>query len=405
MKSYKNNPFDDASIQIPDAISPRYEVKPSNDLRDRILQAAAQQGVAAPKSRTTTHLWRWGSAVLSAAAVVLLAVVISGQAPVYAARKYLEGAVQAMSDLRSLHMELRIRTVGHESFEYTDPRADFIRHNVVVSYGEPTVWRIEKSDRKILWNGLKSYQWIPTLRSGWVSDVELADGFVEYLINPTRLLEGEILVARHTKGADYELTELPDGICLVVTMPAQGDFAASDYMLNTSLLETNTRRTYHFDKQSGRLRYAHIEGLFPEGERTLLETELIRYDVPVDTALLTALPDEIEWSELAAPEGNGLLCGIEPEEAARRIFTAMHDWDEELLDVALHFYKGEAWKVVKRHYKRVELLHVGKAFRSGAYVGWFVPCRVRKADGSIEELNLALRNDNRDTIWLVDGGL
>lgn len=43
--------------------------------------------------------------------------------------------------------------------------------------------------------------------------------------------------------------------------------------------------------------------------------------------------------------------------------------------------------------------------RSGNYPGLFIPCRLQMADGSTEELHLALRNDNPQRSWVVDGGL
>lgn len=42
---------------------------------------------------------------------------------------------------------------------------------------------------------------------------------------------------------------------------------------------------------------------------------------------------------------------------------------------------------------------------SGAYPGYFVPCRLLKRSGEEVEINLALRNDNPNQVWLVDGGL
>lgn len=404
-----NQPYDEMTNQVIEALRPHHDLKPSATLRDRMLQAAERElDLQQPNSTKpfTLRLWRWGGALLSAAAAIALAVVMVGHSPAYAARKYLEGAVKAMSETKSLEIALRIRTLEEENFEYTHPQADFVPHKVKVVYGTPTLWRIEKGGRTMLYNGVKGYQWISSTQSGWVMEGEYSDGMVDLLTHPNRLLEAEIALARSTRDASYEMTEYPGSICLVVEMPAQGDYSESDYQLNTSILESNTRRTYHFDRESGRLTYACIIGVFDQGERVLLEIDSIRYDEPIDIVALTALPNDFVWSEHTIPETNHtILSGISPEEAARQVLTAMQNWDKQTLNVALHFYPGHAHEIIKDHYKGVELLEVGKAFRSGAYPGVFVPCRIRKPDGTKEELQLALRNDNRQQIWLVDGGL
>ena len=46
-----------------------------------------------------------------------------------------------------------------------------------------------------------------------------------------------------------------------------------------------------------------------------------------------------------------------------------------------------------------------KAVKSGLYPGRFVKCKVVLPNGKKETLTLALRNDNKQGVWLVDGGL
>lgn len=390
---------------IPDELKPKQQVAPSTALSERILNLASEQANPVKKVPLSQKLWRWGAPILSAAAVVAFAVVMIGQRPAYAARKYFEGAIHAMSNLQSMYLSLQIRTLPHENFSYIDPQADFVEHRVQVLYGEKESWRIEKLDRVALYNGVQTYQWVPTMKCGWYSEGENTDDLTEVLIDPRLLMQAEIELAKHTRGASYELTELPDGICLVVEMPALGDFSQSDYMLNTSILESHTRRTYHFDRTTGRLTYAHIVGLLADGERTLLESGSIHYNEPIDRTALTTLPEGISWSSLVFTESNRDLCGVSPKEAAHQIIVAMESWDEELLRSALHYFQGPALLVVKQHYKGVKLLAMEEPFRSGAYPGYFVPCRLLKRSGEEVEINLALRNDNPNQVWLVDGGL
>ena len=53
----------------------------------------------------------------------------------------------------------------------------------------------------------------------------------------------------------------------------------------------------------------------------------------------------------------------------------------------------------------VEVQSIGKSFKSGLYAGRFVKCKVVLADGTKENLTLALRNDNKHKVWLLDGGI
>ena len=79
--------------------------------------------------------------------------------------------------------------------------------------------------------------------------------------------------------------------------------------------------------------------------------------------------------------------------------------DETLLDEALHHYGSGVHKQLEARYGGLAIIAAGKAVRSGKYPGFFVPCKVRLANGETEKLMLALRNDNPERCWLVDGGL
>ena len=104
-------------------------------------------------------------------------------------------------------------------------------------------------------------------------------------------------------------------------------------------------------------------------------------------------------------EASSPLIGIEADEAAEIILKAMQTWDMNILNTAMALFKGDLMKVVEERYKGVEVRSIGKAQSSGLYPGKFVKCKVIMPDGSKETLRLALRNDNRQGVWVVDGGL
>ena len=94
--------------------------------------------------------------------------------------------------------------------------------------------------------------------------------------------------------------------------------------------------------------------------------------------------------------------GIPAEKAVEKAFAAMHDWDTTVLNVVLMEYDI---KELKKQYEGCQLMGHKEAFHSGRYVGVFVPCRIKMKDQSIRELNVAIRKDNKQKVWLFDGGI
>ena len=82
----------------------------------------------------------------------------------------------------------------------------------------------------------------------------------------------------------------------------------------------------------------------------------------------------------------------------------MSEWNTEILNVAMQYYK-EFMPKLESIYKGMEIISIGKPVKSGLYAGEFVECEVILPNGKKETLVLALRNDNDAKIWLLDGGL
>lgn len=392
-----------AATEALDAVTPRSIPRASDELRNRILTAAA----SATQPRRS-RIYRFFGTAAAAAAILAGALLLSVRTPAYAARKHFGSAAAAMNDLQTLRIALRIRTTPHENFSYTNPALPPIPCTVTVEYGDPLRWRIEKSGRIVLCDGESVRMWLPQFGEGWrrrAENYHLEEEF-DMLLNLRQLLLAEQALASRTKGAHYEITEEGDAVRLTVRMPARGDFSQSDYSLNSSIAESNTLREYRFDKENGRLLDLRITAILPDDSRSvLLESVGIAYDEPVDRRTLTACPEGIEWIDLAAPLAGTQLVGMTAEEAATRILQAMGSWDETLLDEALHYYGSGARKQLQARYGGLTVIAADKAVRSGEYPGLFVPCKVVLANGQTEKLMLALRNDNPEKCWLVDGGL
>ena len=409
------NLYSSTDEQIISMLTPQVEVKPSADMRSRILAAANQQAVQ-QKARPR-RLRYWLGAAASAAAVVAIAITLTLNSPAYAARKYFSLALVVMQQAKTMIMTGKLRTEAEEPIDYINPQAAFVPATIKVIYDEPMLFSIEKEGgRAVLYKGADGtgdyvYQWsnFNNTLSGWKSQHA---GFVnkemEAILNPRILLETEYRIAESNKGTDYEIIEVGEMVIVRVSTTAQGDYSQSDYRLNTSLAEANTLREYTFDKNTGLLHKLRIVIMIDDKPVTIMESESIDYNEPLTVADLydKALFDSITFNDMSIhAEASSPLIGIEADKAAEIILKAMQTWDMNILNTAMTLYKGDTMKVLASRYKGVEVKSIGKAQSSGLYPGKFVKCKVVMPDGSKETLMLALRNDNKQGVWVVDGGL
>ena len=409
------NLYSSTDEQIISMLTPQVEVKPSADMRSRILAAADQQAVQ-QKARPR-RLRYWLGAAASAAAVVAIAITLTLNSPAYAARKYFSLALVVMQQAKTMIMTGKLRTEAEEPIDYINPQADFVPATIKVIYDEPMLFSIEKEGgRAVLYKGADGtgdyvYQWsnFNNTLSGWKSQHA---GFVnkemEAILNPRILLETEYRIAESNKGTDYEIIEVGEMVIVRVATTAQGDYSQSDYRLNTSLAEANTLREYTFDKNTGLLHKLRIVIMIDDKPVTIMESESIDYNEPLTVADLydKALFESITFNDMSIrAEASSPLIGIEADKAAEIILKAMQTWDSEILNTAMFYFKGDLMKVVEARYKGLEVKSIGKPFSSGLYPGKFIKCKVTMPDGSKETLVLALRNDNKQRVWVVDGGL
>lgn len=408
----KTQEYDKQSEQIIDMLTPKMEVKPSADLRGRILRASKQQAEQqAEKPRRRTPLY-WLGTIASAAAVIAIAITLTLNTPAYAARRYFSEALTVAEDIRTMVMQLSVRTEKDEPIDYIHPSHDFIPATIKVIYDEPMLWSIEKKDgRTVLFKGGNQlYEWLNggDKGIGWVKYYDgYPDSDLAVFLDPRLLLEAELRTAERNRGTKYATYDNGETVVVSVTTIAQGDFSESEYMLNTSILEANTIREYTFAKATGELLKLRIDFIIDSQPVTVIESEVIRYNEPMsaddlyDEALLESVA--FQTADIEGAESSPLACHS-ADEAAKIILDAMSDWDTEILSTAMCYYR-DFMPTLEAKYKGLKVKSVKKAVKSGLYPGRFVECQVILANGEKERLVLALRNDNSSHIWLLDGGL
>ncbi len=395
------------------SVTPTEPVTPAADFRARVLKAVRRQEAAGTRPAASTpslsssprrrRLLRWMAGGLSAAAVLAVALTVGLHTPLRAARQSLRQAVVSMNDVQQVAVHFRVRTDPRENFAYTDARLDLLPHTLQIIYRPEMVWRLEKAGRTICSDGKTLYQWLPDQQEGWIGTP--ADSAALLLQLDPRLLLMREQAAATAQKAVYRVERADSEVLLTVTAPARGNFSQSDYMRNTSIAESSTRREYRFDAGTGRLLSGRILLLTPQGERTIVAIDRIDYDVALDTTALMERPEGVDWIDTRRPVEGNRLAGIGAAEAGRLILQAFRTWDRGVLDEALFSYGESSRLQLRDRYAGSAVVEIADPVHSGLYPGLFLPCKLLLPDGSAVRLTLALRNDNPQGVWLVDGGL
>jgi hypothetical protein len=132
----------------------------------------------------------------------------------------------------------------------------------------------------------------------------------------------------------------------------------------------------------------------------VFEITSIRYNEPLPGRLFTLeLPADVSWMGTAADLPVSGEIPATPREAALAFFegAAAGDWQR----VASVFQVDDR---LKRAYGGIQVVSVGEPFQSGSYPGWFVPYEIRMSGGHVKKHNLAVRNDNPQKRFILDGG-
>ena len=393
--------------KIIDALTPHCSFRASDGLKERVLAEARRE--TEKESRRTRPLFTRlrAAAAFAAAAAVLLALFVINPAEMYranAAGRLLDAAAEIFGSTPSFGMTIEVRTLPQENFSYIDADAKFVRHELTV---EPSTgrWRLAKPMRVAVCGGGDIRVYNPETALGTIfpaGSTGVIEDFAQ-MLDPYMMLLQEEARVRDNRNYSCQKVVAGDVITLTVNAPAEGDFTNA-YLRNTTISQSDTRRAYRFDRESGRLLEMQIDLWRDKKAVTILRITDIAYGKPVDAAAF-AVPAGIEWLDkrVSSPaDGESQFVGITPEQAVEKMFAAMRTWDEGVLKEVLAYYHLDA---LKRRYEGCRLIAHKQHFRSGIYGGVFVPCRIVFADGRKEDIVVAVRNDNERGAWLADGGI
>lgn len=415
--------YADEMCRTLDCLTPRHSPESPAAFRQKMQHLQQKAAALADESASTrgrrSRMWR---AVAVVALVVgcgallslfLLPSRLSARQPLAPAEASAYFARALSAQPRTLQIELSIRTPRSENFAAIDADSAFVTHRITtLREGNRLLWRIAKQGgRTAVCDGERQWMWSPGFDVCVTGPA--TSGFVEYLsvlLRPEEILAAEQEAAERGEGIGYELQETDYETRLTVNAPRQGAIRRGTG-LDHALGSAENTRQYVFDRASGRLKSFRITLRRNGRDVEVARSESIRYDEPVDRALLLALPElppladgsERQWHDVSREESEGIARRRSARTAARRIGEAFARGS--LAPVAAAFGSYPDTVQLLRVYGGMTVEEVGDAYRSGSYVGYYVPLRCTLKDGRKVTLRLALRNDNPARAWTVDGGI
>lgn len=363
------------------------------------------------KTKITHRLWRYAAAV----AIFLFGFVIGWNhlfsTPAVAddaKLTFLQQSIQSVQNVGSFQMEVYARTTQQENFATFDPTMPFVKIDIkLLRQNDFLFYRVEKANgRTVVSDGRNQYMWIPNvlyLKGSQESD------FLEHFANlifPERLLTIQKSAIKLSN--ENKMTQVESDSTIVLTVDGVEKNSDLRQLFETGkmddcrLIVENT-----FTKNDGLLRFVKLWVIKDGKKILLLHIDNIRYNVMLNKGEITRLPTA-EWTDITeqrATSSNRLkqLQNETPQQAAKRILNAIiADKDSQAAE-ALVYYKSILPQLI--HKLKGCKVSAFETRKDSSYVGVYVFYTLTTPEGNREKRHIAIRNDNEQHIWIVDGGL
>ena len=363
------------------------------------------------KTKITHRLWRYAAAV----AIFLFGFVIGWNhlfsTPAVAddaKLTFLQQSIQSVQNVGSFQMEVYARTTQQENFATFDPAMPFVKIDIkLLRQNDFLFYRVEKANgRTVVSDGRNQYMWIPNvlyLKGSQESD------FLEHFANlifPERLLTIQKSAIKLSN--ENKMTQVESDSTIVLTVDGVEKNSDLRQLFETGkmddcrLIVENT-----FTKTDGLLRFVKLWVIKDGKKNLLLHIDNIRYNVMLNKGEITRLPTA-EWTDITeqrTTSSNRLkqLQNETPQQAAKRILNAIiADKDSQAAE-ALIYYKSILPQLI--HKLKGCKVSAFETRKDSSYVGVYVFYTLTTPEGNREKRHIAIRNDNEQHIWIVDGGL
>jgi len=394
-------------------IKPTMQIQASINLKSSIMNEIKN---SENKSRFTLLKSKW-SKVAAVASVILFALFFvpllnskkaDFSTDASAAEALLSKSITSLQQLKSLYAEFKIRTLDGDNFELIDVNSDFVKH-YLWKKSNPEKWKIQKPGRTVLNDGVNQYLYVNNKLSLKLPLTTNLIDWLKILLNPNQIMEAEKKMAQ-TQKADYKIEKKDNTTVLTIKAKALGNYQNSDYMLNSSVIESNNTRVYSFDDVTNRL--ISMQVFIEKDNKSYLIFDLtdIKYDEDISENVFTInLPSGMVWKDKTEPEPiqSEEFKNMNSEGIAKMFFESLSNLDFKTMSMVAPEISDIISKNEdsKNEFKNLKIISIGKSFKSGLYPGEFVPYEIKFKNGETKKMNLAVRNDNKNKAWKVDGGI
>lgn len=352
---------------------------------------------------------------LATAAVIIMAVALSinlwdKSIPTASAAQVLQDAIDAVSDLWSVHMKAQMRTRPSDNFSNIGLNYDFVEIKMWkrTNTNREVQWRVEKPGRVLLMDGQKTIMLIRP-NHGALEERPLPlgcyDSWSGRLLNVHDLLDNELQWTKNKYDREICLwhKEIEGRDKLILEVEVAAAVPEGDYLRNSFITDSDHLKVYQFDAETKLLEGLQVYVHTVDEDVLIFEVTDIEYNKEIDDGVFALdLPENMIWyREPEILPDSEKYEKMTPKEAAEAFFQACADenWEEVLKFKT--YSRVPEWL---RKYGGLEIISIGEPFQSEGYardgLGWFVPYEIRLRP---VERNIQLSNANSAGRFVITG--
>lgn len=317
-------------------------------------------------------------------------------------------AIGCVQNVGSFQMDIYVRTLPAENFQYIDEKADFVRVNVkLMRQDGQTLYRVEKEGgRTVVCDGESQYMWDDKrfLKGGKETNFLERFGNIIYPEKFLAMQDSSICLSDKNK---VERTET-DSTVTVVTESYEKNMDLQQLFDKGKMADSRIIMENVFSKNDGLLRDMKMYIENGAGKHLIMYCNDIQYNTMMNRSALVALPEVDGWQMAdidisISKTRSAMLQKENAQQAAQRIINSIISGDERLASEALYYYKDSYADLYKKFKDCTASDFVVREEKN--YAGVYVFYTLATADGKCEKKHIAIRRDNEQRVWIVDGGL
>ncbi len=275
-----------------------------------------------------------------------------------------------------------------------------------IIFEQPAIWKYSSKNKWYIFDGNYAYWYSNAYKKCYVNtkidDSDLGR-FNALFLKPTTFLETVQKIAEDKK-AKIDMHNEGDSTTLTIKYKVRsidkfrfmtGDiFGWYNNNFKNSFL-TECRQIYVFNKNTKLLKNFEISIFYDNKFFTVLKSKKIEYNIPLEKSKVTEISENIE---LQLMNQQNYLVNMTSKQAVEKIVKSFKHSNASIMSTNL----SEERKDFYKKWVDMEILEIGEPFKKDDYVGEFVPCKVKLANGEEISISIAVRNDNKFKIWIFD---